>query len=311
MDSLVFKPEMFGKEVEVKPTIFYTEEYLPFIEKIQKKLDLEFCESLWLKIPKLSTNSAISLFTLDNDFLKNEMNLSAESLSEFKKTYLKMLGNASIVKELKDFYELNKEKVLVEIKIVPEDVYVDFKLVKDLFYENMEVEKLKYFDVYNFKYAIIDFNNFWVSDLSFLSNFSSKTIKKLKETYCFDITENLDLSLLQQGDIVKFDLDNCTVYYSNTNSFQTLKVYNSKKGLYIIPKPSKKRIYLPLEKFDLESNFQLSNTEKAKIFQDASLINKKVKLNSTKRNYIIEINKFLDRMEEHKLLELLKFFKGG
>lgn len=311
MDSLVFKPEMFGKEVEVKPTNFYTEEYLPFIERIQKKLDLEFCESLWFKIPKLSTNSAISLFTLDNDFLKNEMNLSVESLSEFKKTYLKMLGNESIVKELKNFYELNKEKVIVEIKIVPEDVYIDFKLVKDLFYENMQVEKLKYFDVYNFKYDAIDFNNFWVSNLSFLSNFSSKTIKKLKENYCFDITENLDLSLLQQGDIVKFDLDSCTVYYSNINSFQTLKVYNSKKGLYIIPKPSKKRIYLPLEKFDLGSNFQLSNIEKAKLFQDAGLINKKVKLNSTKWNYISEINKYLDGMEEHKLLELLKFFKRG
>lgn len=311
MDSLVFKPEMFGKEVEVKPTNFYTEEYLPFIERIQKKLDLEFCESLWFKIPKLSTNSAISLFTLDNDFLKNEMNLSVKNLSEFKKTYLKMLGNESIVKELKNFYELNKEKVVVEIKIVPEDVYIDFKLVKDLFYENMQVEKLKYFDVYNFKYDAIDFNNFWVSNLSFLSNFSSKTIKKLKENYCFDITENLDLSLLQQGDIVKFDLDSCTVYYSNINSFQTLKVYNSKKGLYIIPKPSKKRIYLPLEKFDLGSNFQLSNTEKAKLFQDAGLINKKVKLNSTKWNYISEINKYLDGMEEHKLLELLKFFKRG
>lgn len=311
MDSLVFKPEMFGKEFEVKPTNFYKEEYLPFIERIKKELDLEFCDSLWFKIPKLSINSAISLFSLGNDFLKNEMDLNAGNLSEFKKTYLKMLKNESIVKELKNFYELNKEKVMVEIKTVPEDTYINFKLVKDLFYENMEVEKLKYFDVYNFKCDIIDFNNFWVKDLSFLSNFSSKTIKKLKENYCFDITDNLDLSLLQQGDVVKFDLDNCTVYYESTNSFQTLKVYNSKKGLYIIPKPSKKRIYMPLEKFDLKSKFKMSTIEKATTFQNAGLINKKVKLNSIKHDYISEINKYLDRMEEHKLLELLKFFKGG
>lgn len=309
MDNLIFKPELFGSEMCIRPTDFYVNKYLPFINYLKE--NISSMTNFTISMSEVQINQEELLLLKDDIDLKNDFSFyNNESFDDLKNKYNSLINDFKYISEIESFINDFKHEILVEIKVVPENKFIPYKYVSDVFYLNTDIhKKTKYVKMKYFSYYLVDFLNQYIPKYSYLDNFSKNTLKRLNEFYCFDITNNLNLDNLVHGDIVKFNLNYCLVYYETINSFEKLKVYNSKKGLYITPKPSRKRIYLPLNKFNLYSDYIPSNYEKAKIFQDSGLINDKVNLNIDINMCISKINEYLNNEDINFLDDLLKILK--
>lgn len=308
MESLIFEPKMFAYKFDLKPTNFYIDTYLPFINSIKNKMNNPYNFELWFNKPKYSLEKSLKLF--DKSGIAKEFGYYRPvDRDTFIEIYNSAMEELKLKDEIQLFIDKYRDVPLVEINVIPENNLKPFRKVKDLLYERKLNYKESFVEKYCFCYDIIDFENPHLQNMNFLSNFSKNTLNKLKENYTFDITNDLDLSSLKHGDIVKFNLTSCKVFYSSTNSFENLKVYNSNKGLYITPKPSKKRVYLPLDKFDLYSDYKPTNIDKAKLFQDNGLINKNIQLNDYKKVLIKNITKLLEKESEYDLEIILSDLK--